>query len=107
MKFRGFRDDRLGAQVVLCILINSSRQPQPADILDGVQHFIADVDPAVCVFLSELILTLGRSRFPLTPTAHGEPPADGQPRKENVLALLAFLINQTARSHVEWISRGC
>ena len=40
----------------LCILIDSSWQPQPADILDGVQHFIADVDAALGVVLSELIL---------------------------------------------------
>ena len=73
---------------MLCILINSSWQPQPADILDGVQHFVADVDPADGVLLSESVLTLGKSRFPLSPTAHGEPPADGHSRRENVLALI-------------------
>ena len=99
-KFRGFCDDRVGALLVLCILIDSSWQPQPADILDGVQHFIADVDPAVGVLLSELILTLRETGF-LAPTAHGEAPADGQLRRENVLALLAFLITRSreARSN--------
>ena len=85
-----FRNDRLGALFVLRNLIYSSWQPQPANILDGVQHSIADVDPAIGVLPSELVLTLGEAGF-LTPTAHGEPPADGQPRSENVLALLAFV----------------
>ena len=70
----------------------------------GVQHLIADVDPAVGMLLSELILILGEAGS-LTPTAHGEPPQDGQPRRGNVLAL-AFLINQTARSQVE-VDRSC
>ena len=51
-KLRGFRDDRMSALFVLCILNNSSWQPQHADILDGVQYFIADFDPAVGVLLS-------------------------------------------------------
>ena len=99
-KFRGFCDDRVGALLVLCILIDSSWQPYLADILDGVQHFIADVDPAVGVLLSELILTLREAGF-LAPTAHGEAPSDGQQRRENVLALLAFLITRSreARSN--------
>ena len=60
-KLRGFRDDRLGALFVLCILINSSWQPQLADILDGVQHF-ADVDFADGVLLGESV-TPSRGAF--------------------------------------------
>ena len=48
----------LGALFVLRNLINSSWQPQPATIVDGVQNFIADGHPAVGVWLSELILIL-------------------------------------------------
>ena len=73
---QGVRDDRLGALFILRNLINSSRQSQPAAIVGGVQHLIADVDLAVGVLLSELFLILGEAGF-LTPTAHGEPPADG------------------------------
>ena len=72
------------------MILISSWQPQPANILDGVQHSIADVNPAVGVLLSELVLTVGEAGF-LIPTAHGEPPADGQPRRKNVLALLPFI----------------
>ena len=48
----------------------------------------------------KLVLTVGESRFPHS-NGTREPPALGQPRRESVLARLAFLINQTARSQVE------
>ena len=100
---QGVRDQRLAALSVLRNLINSSRQPQPAAIVDGVQHLIADVDPAAGVLLSELILILEESGI-LTPTAHGEPPADGQPRRASVRALLQstlqLLVDDSAILHV-------
>ena len=80
-------------------LINSAWQPQFVAIVDGVQQLTADVHPAVGGWLSELILTLREAGFPLS-NAHGEPPADGPPRRESVLALLAFLFDQIARSQV-------
>ena len=55
--------------------------------MDGVQHLIAGIDPAVAALLSKLVLRLGETNFP-TPTARGVPPAGGQPRRESVLALL-------------------
>ena len=82
-KLRGVRNDRFGALFVLRDLINSSLQPRPAAIVDGVQHLLANVDHAVGVLLSDLILILGEAGF-LTPTSHGEPPANGQPRRSVV-----------------------
>ena len=58
---------------------NSSSQPQPAAIINGFQHLIADVHPAIGVWISELILIPGEGGF-LAPTTHGDPPTDGQPR---------------------------
>ena len=66
---------------------------------------IADVHLAVGVWLHELLLILGEAGC-LTPTAHREPPAEDQPRRVSVLALLAFLIDQTARSQASTQRRG-
>ena len=67
---QGVRDDRLGALFEMRDLVNSTWQPQPAAIVDGLQRLIAGVHPAVGVWLSELILILGEGGF-LTPAAHG------------------------------------
>ena len=69
------------------LVFNWSWQPQPAAIMEAVQLLISGIDLAVAALLSELILILGETGF-LTPTAHGEPSSDGQPRRESVFALL-------------------
>lgn len=64
MKVRGNRDDRLSSLLVLRHLIGSaSWRPRPSAVIDGVYQLTADTDPAVGLFLGELIVALAGADF--------------------------------------------